>query len=413
MVQSLGGRGEGLLRGGDGKVVFVPGTLPGERVLFVRIRSGGSVDRGSLERVVEPSPARRSTPCELDRPGGCGGCQLLHGEPVAVAEFKAAALREDLVRAGCIRGGEMEGPLVPGSGLGYRNHVRFAVDPRGRLAYVARSGGGRRGGRRPIPVERCPVLHPGLNALIPVLDGRLRDATGVELRIGEATGERLAAIDSPRMPAIDPVRFPAALLWRRPGGGGVPLRGLPFVHEEIAGVRFRIGADSFFQGNSGGAEVLVRLVRQMLPAGPVRNAVDLHAGVGLFALAALGSASTVTAVETDPSAVDDLHFNGAGRNLRVRPLDAADHVADMLAVKERPDVVVVDPPRTGLGDRLLGGLRSLRAPVLIYVSCAPRHLARELPALLTAGYRIDRIAPVDQFAGTAHLEAVVRLSLPD
>jgi tRNA/tmRNA/rRNA uracil-C5-methylase (TrmA/RlmC/RlmD family) len=149
----------------------------------------------------------------------------------------------------------------------------------------------------------------------------------------------------------------------------------------------------------------------MIPKDQVRTAVDLHAGVGLFALASLKGIESVQAVENDEQAVVDFRVNAEGTETKIRLGDAADFVKDAIVVNERPDLVVLDPPRAGLQDTLVQGLKQLLPPHIIYVSCSPHALTKDLSALLPMGYRLKRMVPVDQFAGTSHLEVVTLLSL--
>ncbi|HMS17942.1 MAG TPA: hypothetical protein PKA37_13955, partial [Planctomycetota bacterium] len=302
----------------------------------------------------------------------------------------------------------IEPAIAVAPGLSYRNQARFLVGRGGELNFVGRAGGGGRE-RRWIKIPSCPVLHEKLNALIPLLRGKIPDATAVEMRVGATTGESLVVIESKTMPTMDIVAFPSSLLWISEKRGALPLKGLPLIHEVIEDVRLQISASSFFQGNTRGAETLVRIVREMSESLVPRTAVDLHAGVGLFALAALKGVPEVIGVESDQDAVLDFRWNAEGRETKVRLGDATDFVKDAIVVNETPDLVVVDPPRSGLQPALMEGLLRLLPPHVIYVSCAPDALVRDLQILVNGGYSLIRMVPVDQFAGTAHLEVVTLL----
>ena len=408
-VTALGGRGEGVLRDESGKVVFVPGALPGERILYVRTSKGARYDRGVLERVEQPSPHRRPTPCPLDVPGGCGGCQLLAVDPQHAADLKAQQLRELVENRGVRLGDAMEPVRLAGEGLGYRNRARFKVDRQGRPTMVARQTEGRRGGRRQVPVSHCPVLHPALNELLEVCTGKLKGVRSLELRVGATTGECLVTFECSEPPPIDPVTFPASVIWLDDKGRLLPLKGLPCVHEVIDGRRLRISANAFFQGNTEGAITISKLVKEC--AGDLSDAwvADLHAGVGLFALTSLLEARQVTAIEMDPDAVADLRENAEELPVNVRMMESEAWIKDVEAVSECPDVVVLDPPRTGVPKVMTEAISSLAPPRVVLVSCSSRVLADDLPPFLAAGYRLERLIPVDQFSGTYHLESVLSL----
>lgn len=412
-VVSLGSEGEGVLRR-DGCVVFVPGSIPGDRIRYQLTDTRGRFHRGALEQVLSPSPNRRPSPCALDVPSGCGGCDLLAMEPEAAAVEKAEQFRQRLRRALGDDDLPMAPPIRVGSGLAYRNHARFHVVGKGRLAYVGRPGPTRGSSRARVPVETCPVLHPSLDALLPALQHRVSGARVVEIRGAPTTGDRIVILHGPHIPnGFDPVALDASSLWRGPNGD-VPLKGLPWIHEEIDGTRLRVSVDAFFQPNSEGAALLASLVRRLVPQLDARSwAVDLFAGVGLFSLCALRGAGRITAAEASPISAADFEENARGRaEVTLIRGDAAAYVSDLTQLKDHPDVIVADPPRAGLGLELAGLLARVGAPCVVLVSCRPDTLARDLPPLLAGGYRLKVVQPVDQFGGTHHLEAVAVLERP-
>lgn len=406
-ILSAAATGEGILRR-DGKVVFVPGALPGETVVYRITKSGATSDRAELLSVVEAS-GRRETPCPHDHAGGCGGCSLLHATRAAAADVKRQLVRDAVVRVGGVDGDLVAPCLTPGPDLGYRNHARFSVDGRGRLCFVKR-GRHQPGKRHPvIPITTCAVLHPRLEQLRAALEGRVRGAEEVEVRAAVGTPEALAVLHGlERLPeGIDPVAFPGSLSLgtRR---GLIPVRGVSVYHEEVAGRRFRISAASFFQVNTWGAEALVRLVADALPDREGSRAVlDLYAGVGLFALAATRADDRVLAAELDASAAKDFRVNMAGRaGVLFKPLDVGEMLRDLHPKRDRFDAAIVDPPRSGMETATLLRLAALEIPRLVMVSCDPGSLARDLRALASCGYKPRSIVPVDQFPGTTHTEVV-------
>ncbi|MGH9224661.1 MAG: class I SAM-dependent RNA methyltransferase, partial [Acidimicrobiales bacterium] len=253
-----------------------------------------------------------------------------------------------------------------------------------------------------VETDQCLVAHPLIEVLI--ADGRYPGAGEILLRAGVASGERLVRVERPE----------AAHAVTVPDGVAVVAPGQPAaVHEVVAGHRFRVSADSFFQPGPVVAEALAAAVLDAagdaLPAGGGGHLVDAYAGVGLFA--AVGGAARrarVTAIENHRSAAADARLNLAGLHARVLATDVGrwrarrgDHV----------DVVVADPSRTGLGKPGVAALAAAGAPRLVLVSCDPASFARDTRLLAGAGYRLATVRLVDAFPHTFHVETVSRFDL--
>jgi tRNA/tmRNA/rRNA uracil-C5-methylase (TrmA/RlmC/RlmD family) len=418
-VTGMTAGGDGVARSG-GKVVFISGALPGERVRAEIVHRGAKLDRARLVEVLE-AKGRQPTPCRHDHAGGCGGCSLLHATRAAQAAAKRGIVGDALVRLAGIRDAVVRETLTPGPDLGYRNHARFAVDRAGRLAYVAReheaagSGRGRGRGRGParnlLAIDACMVLHPRLDDLRAALDGLVTGVEEVELRIGTRTGERLVVLHGAARlpPSVDATRIDAAIMLDD-GNRLVPVRGAPWIHDVVLDRRFRISARSFFQVNTDGAEELARVVRDRVAAGPHARALDLYAGVGLFTMTALAAAGDILAVEIDKASVADLRHNAAGRSgVRIRNEEVADVLRDLRPGRDVFDLAVINPPRAGMGEAVVRALVPLGIPRLVLVSCDPGSLGRDVAALTRAGYSLREAVPVDQFPGTPHVETVAVL----
>lgn len=365
--------GDGLAREDDGRVVFVPGALPGERVLIEVVEERRDFARGRLLEVIDASPARVAPPCpELAR--GCGGCAWQHVEIDAQRDLKAQIVTDALRRIAKLDDVPVS-PTVELPSEGYRTTLRAAVH-KGRAGYrKARSHAVR-------TVDSCLVTHPLVADLL--VHGRYGRANEVTLRCGARTGERLAA-PHPTDARID---VPADV--RR-----------DHIHEEVAGRRWRVSAQSFFQARPDGADALVELVRAA--AGDMAStgtALDLYSGVGLFAGALAGDGWSVTAVEGSSAAVADARVNLAA--------DAVDTVrADVTAWTPSPaDLVVADPSRAGLGAAGVRTVISAAPARLILVSCDPAALARDTGLLVQSGYDVTSLTPVDLFPHTPHVETV-------
>ena len=423
--------GDALARDGDGRVVFVEGALPGERVAVRITEARKDYARAVVVDVLDPSPDRVAPPCPT-LAAGCGGCTWQHVTPAAQSRLKAAIVVDALRRIARLP--EPPAPsLVALDGPALRTTARLAVTSGARAGHRPRhaaSGGGgvavlfppagaptpasspRRGPQpRPVPssggegvaqaieTDTCLVTHPLLEDL--VVHGRYGGAGEVILRVGVASGERLVRLDVPVRKAT--VEVPDGVVVVGEGS-----KGAAFVHEEVAGRRFRVSADSFFQPGPVAAAGLVAAVSAAVgdALGPGAHLVDAYAGTGLFA-SVLGAASgaRVTAVESDRSAAADARANLADLDAKVVPVE----VGRWDATRSGPaDVVVADPARSGLGRPGVAALVAADAPRMVVVSCDPASLARDTVLLTAAGYRLVSVALVDAFPHTFHVEAVAR-----
>jgi 23S rRNA (uracil1939-C5)-methyltransferase len=401
--------GDGVARR-DGKVVFVPGALLGETILYKIERSGASFDRGVLLEVLKPLD-RRPTPCPHDHPGGCGGCSLLHAERPASARIKRTLVADALARFAAVPRERVDEARTPGPDLGYRNHARFGVDRNGRLTYVARADKQATRRRREMTIDSCAVLHPALEALRKEVDGVCEGVETVELRVGVRTGERLLLMHGLKHApdGMDVSGFDGSVaMYHR--GRVVPQKGMPWIHEEIDGRRFRVTGPAFFQVNTEGASTLVSLVREFSEPKAGMRVLDLYAGVGLYSHASLGADVEVLACEIEEFACNDYRTNGADRPLaKIRNLDVDEFLRDLQPGRDAFDVAIVNPPRNGCGEAPLDRLAPLRVPKIVMVSCDPGSLSRDVKALAARGYELERAVPVDQFPGTPHVETVALL----
>lgn len=408
----MGADGEGIARH-EGKVVFVPGALPGEDVDVELADCGRRHDRARLIEVLTPSALRRVSPCVYDTPDGCGGCSMLHVVPSGAAALKVEVLQALLARIG-VDAAVIEPVRIPGGLVkGHRNHARFIPDRSGRLAWISKADASGVGSRALVAVDHCLALHPLVEELRMFLDGHCAGVQSVELRASATTGEQLVVFEGEALPrGLDPVTIPANVMLRTKKGDRY-LRGIPAVHEEVDGVRMRVSAGVFFQGHAEGATALAKLVQELVgPMNAKTRAVDLCSGVGLFALTALRDAGHVVAVEADPVAVADLRANAKGnKRVAVLQLTAEEAMENLYDPRGIADVLVADPPRSGLGRRVAASMAALKVPRVVLVSCDPRQFSDEAQALLKAGYTMQRCVPVDQFAGTQHLEIVALFTL--
>jgi 23S rRNA (uracil1939-C5)-methyltransferase len=371
--------GEGLGRV-DGRVVLVPAVLPGE---IARIKTSDDV-HARLVEVLTPAPERVAAPCPLF--AICGGCHYQHAPYEYQLARKVEILREQLQRVGKIKfEGEID--VISGPPLGYRNRAQFHV-AEGKIGYLAARS------HELVPVEgECPVCSPRLNLALSAIRDKLNDprfprfVQSLEIFTDE-TDVQINVIESERAVArrfYDWCESKQAIDYSTSLG------------------TFRVSSRSFFQVNRFLVE---KLVEAALPVEGGESALDLYAGVGLFALPMAQRFRSVTAVESGSSAAHDLEFNASRAGAAVKMEQA--RVEDFLAgLETTPEFVLADPPRAGLGKDVVGCLRRLAPPRMTIVSCDPATLARDLAGLI--GYQIESLTLVDLFPETFHLEAVAKL----
>jgi 23S rRNA (uracil1939-C5)-methyltransferase len=369
---------EKLVYGGDGlsrlesKVVFTPYVLPGEKVRAGIGRIKNDLWRGRLAEVLEPSANRVGAPCPYFQ--RCGGCHYQHADYAFQVEQKRVILREALQRVGKVTfDGEIE--AVTGEPWAYRNRVQLHIQ-NGEIGYFEH------GSHKLCAIDHCPIVSPALNTAISKLQGNLgRLNATVELFTNETTMQ-VNVLD--RVPQSIYRMFESL-------GSSSPL--------DYDG--FRVSRNSFFQVNRFLVE---KLLDCAIGGADGAFAVDLYAGVGLFAARLAKTFGKVTAVESSGSAFRDLEHNVPG--VIAENKTSEEYLA---ALGEKPDLILADPPRAGLGKHAVRDLVRIQSPRLTIVSCDPATLARDLQALLAGGYRIEKMTLVDLFPQTFHIETVVHL----
>jgi len=378
VIEKLVAGGDGLARV-DGAPLFIPLAAPGDRVRVRIVERHPDFGRARILEVLVPGPGRREPPCPHFM--SCGGCDLQHLDDELQTVLKARAALETLRRLGRLDG-LPEALLVRGRAWGYRLRAQVRTEPAGSgilVGYFARAS------HTLVPIRVCPILVPELEGAVTTL-GR---------RLGPEAPRRLdvAAGDEERITAAPPIEaLPRGPVTRRVG---------PWTYEYDARV--------FFQAHAG---LLGDLQREVCGRDQGELAVDLYAGVGLFALPLARRYRRVIAVESDRVAA-----RFAGRNARANGLanvEVAPRSAESFFAAPPPgiDRVVVDPPRTGLPRPLRRALLDAGAPRLTYASCHPATLARDLRDL-TAGYAVTGLTLLDLFPQTGHLEIVVQLTRTD
>jgi 23S rRNA (uracil1939-C5)-methyltransferase len=437
----------------EGRTLAVPRTIPGERV-EARLAAGrGAAAAAEVVRIIEASPHRVAPRCRHF--GACGGCTWQHIEYGEQLRLKHGLVRELLDRgpAAGPRRTVLPAKATPGAGggapWGYRGKVHFVFGP-GRRGQSLVMGHYRRASRMVVPVEECPVhaeagnafafmLRDGLQrARIPgaTADGSEGVARHVVVRVSEGTSQILAtlvvtenvkplrrvtanveqAVSAAAAGGAQPrVGFhlnvhdrPGALLFGRETRR---LFGLAEVREQVAGASYLVSPTAFFQTNVRAAGVLVDDVIEALAGEPSLRVLDLYSGVGLFAIPLALRGHTVTAVEENRQAVQSaaaaMRLNRvAGQGCRAIAARVEDAMPRLIGTVW--DAVILDPPREGCPPDVLHAVfHTLRPRRIVYVSCNPEALARDLAAIAGTPYRTARIQPIDMFPHTPHVETVV------
>jgi len=387
----------------ESRVIFVPYTIPGETVRVEVVEEHKRWARARLVEILVPSPQRVEPPCPyfgLSANGQprCGGCQYQHIDYEAQLAFKREVVADQLSRIGGLEV-DVEEAIGAAEPWRYRNNVQFHVTPEGYLGFLAADSD------QIVPVEECLIIDPLLDDLWDTFDMRWPQLYHLSLRCGSATGDTMAIFELEEYQDFDiDVDFPVSCVLLLPDGEAVVLVGDLRLVEHVAGRDYGISAGSFFQVNTGGAEALVALVREFLAPQGDETLLDLYSGVGLFGLALAGEVGRVVAIESAPSAVEDFHFNAAGLE-NVTLLEGK--VQSVLGRLEEPvDLVVLDPPRAGAGERVVAEIARLAPGRIVYVSCDPATLARDARHLTDAGYRMAVVQPLDLFPQTFHVETV-------
>lgn len=381
----------------EGQVVFVRGGVAGERVRARVTERRARFLRASVIDVLDPSPDRVAPPCPYAEV--CGGCQWQHIAYPAQPAIKTAIVQEALMRLGGMAAPPVLPTLHAPAPLGYRNHVQVRPASGGRLGFRARES------HRIVPIKRCLVAHPLAQERWLALRGANISFERASLRIGANTGESLVAIEATQRPDVTKLP-PGSWVWMR-GNAAVTLQGAPWYHEELAGRRYRVSAGSFFQVHTAQAQRLVRLVTQMLAPQPRDNVLDVYCGVGVFALQIANQVNQVLGIESAGPAIADARVNGARQRNVAWYAGAAERALAELG--GRWDKAVLDPPRAGCAAEVLQHLARLQVERIVYVSCEPATLARDVARLGELGYVLERVQPVDMFPQTFHVETVSSL----
>ncbi|MGF1567379.1 MAG: 23S rRNA (uracil(1939)-C(5))-methyltransferase RlmD [Nodosilinea sp.] len=440
-VTDLSSTGDGLGRWQE-RVVFVPDTVPGDEVRARLVQVKPTFARGKLRQMVVPSPDRVRPACIVaDK---CGGCQWQSVSYEAQLAAKQQQVKDALTRIGGFADPNLLPILGTAAPLGYRNKATY---PLGRSPEGAvKAGYFRKGSHKLVNLNQCPVQDERLNPLLAEVKqdiqergwsiynetrhlGRLRH---LSLRIGRRTGQQLLTLVS-TAPNLKDIELQAQMWMERYpnlvgvcvnlnpdktnaifGAETLVIEGQPYLEEEFAGLRFHIQATTFFQVNTEQAERLLEVILAELNLQGTETIIDAYCGVGTLTLPLAQRAQRCIGLESQPEAVaqglanaglngiDNVEFR-AGDVGTLLPKTVADLAASV-------DVVVLDPPRKGCDRPVLDALIALKPPRIVYMSCDPATLARDLQILHDdGGYTLTKAQPADFFPQTPHVECVAFL----
>lgn len=390
--------GDAMGRLEDGRAVFVPFGLPGERVRIRLTEEKRGFARGALLEILDASPHRIPPRCVHF--GVCGGCHYQNLPYEEQLQAKTEILRDQLTRIGRIENPLVRKMVASPSAWNYRNHVQFHLTEDGKLGYV------RADVPRVFAITECHLPEGSINSLWSQLE--FESGTNLE-RVSVRTGKDddlmlVLESDSPDSPELEiEAEISVAHVFEE---NVVVIAGNDHIFISVLGRDFRVSAASFFQVNTAMAEKMVSYLITNLPIPnlPTPTLLDVYCGAGLFSAFFAPKCGRLIGIESSPSACEDFSFN----------LDEFDHVElyeglaeDVIPhLEAKPDIVLVDPPRAGLEKRVVDGILKLNPQVLAYVSCDPATLARDAARLIQGGYRLREVTPFDLFPQTYHIESI-------
>lgn len=439
-IVSLGSEGEGIGKTEDGMTVFVTDALPGDKVLAHIVKVKKTYAYAFAAKILAPSSFRVETPCPVAKK--CGGCTLLHLSYEEQLKYKQDKVYNCITRIGGIENPPMEPIVGMEEPFYYRNKAQFPVgtDKEGKAVI----GFYRKHSHDVVANTDCGI-QAKVNAVImaeaekffnerkisvyseETLTGLVRH---VFTRVGFSTKEVMVCfvINGDELPHSDEAVKRLASVVKNEGyelksvsininkkntnvimgEKCIPLYGNLYIEDYIGNVKFRISPLSFYQVNPVQTTKLYDLAKEY--AGLTGNEVlwDLYCGIGTISLYLSDKAKEVYGVEIVPEAIEDAKVNASINGITNAKfyVGASEDVADRLP---KPDVIVVDPPRKGCDEKLLNTIVNVMPNRLVYVSCDPATLARDLKYLCANGFELKRVRPVDQFSHTTHVETAALL----
>jgi len=399
-IQSLVYGGSGMVRLPDGSAVFVPFTMPDEEVI-IRIREKKrNYSLADLIEVVKPHPERVEAPCSHF--GFCGGCHYQHLPYQVQVEVKRQILTEQLRRLAGIPVVNIQHVVPSPLEWAYRNAMQFHLNPSGALCFADHADNSL------FPVKECRLP---MSAIHRIWRQCVFDSSGdlerIEFRQNQDDDALILMMARTNaMPELE-IHAAVSVVHQSPQDQ-VVIAGEDALMMQVLDKVFQVSAQSFFQVNLKAAAGMVNLVKEWANQWKPDFIMDLYSGVGLFSAFLAPDVKRVVAVESSATACRDYAVN----------LDAYDHIElyeglveqVLPGLDQNPDLIIVDPPRSGIHKNALQAIMRLDPKALIYISCDPATLARDLSVLVRYGYQLERLALIDMFPQTYHIETVALMS---
>ena len=388
--------GSAIGRDGDGRVVFVPLAIPGERAEIEIVEEKKRFSRGRLVSLLEPSASRVDPRCPHFGP--CGGCQLQHIDYAAQLQIKESIVRDQLERIGKMEDAPVRPTLANPEPWAYAVEAHFGLSPDGHLGFWSPDLG------QIMAIESCYIIRPQLLELLQDIDLSLPELNVLTLGVGH-DDSMLATIDlaEGEPPALK-ADFPVSSALIASDGRAVNLVGDNHLVQAVKGRDFRVTAGCFFWPSPPAATLLVDAVLRYAELGRAEMVLELFSGVGTLTAFLAPRAAEVTGVEVNPDAVADAAVNLDEFDNVTLFEGAAEEILPLLELD--PDVVVVDPPPGGLPIPVLDLIVDLAAERIVYVSSEVATLARDGRRLGEAGYTFVEVQPVDMYPQTSRIQTV-------
>jgi 23S rRNA (uracil1939-C5)-methyltransferase len=388
--------GDALARLPDGRAVFIPYALPEELLRIRLVEEKERYARGKISEIITPSPHRIEPRCPHYKE--CGGCQYQHIPYQEQLRIKETILADQLRRVGKIDSPPVK-PIQPSpSQWNYRNHIQFHIAEDGRPGFLKHRS------NEIVTIQECHLPEESLNQIWPSFNLEyIPGLDRISLRSGEEGTDTLILLESQGQEPFEfSVDLPLSAVLKGPGGE-IILSGDDFTIIPVLDFPFVVSAGSFFQTNTRVAENLVTHLLEVLP---LEDAIclDVYCGVGLFSAFLAPRAKKVIGVESSPSACEDFLYNlSEFKNVELFDLPAEDVIPDLAL---SPEIILLDPPRAGLSKSVLDGVAGLGPDLIVYISCDPATLARDIHRFNNKGYLLKESAPFDMFPQTYHIESI-------
>jgi len=447
---AMGGEGVGRMEGPStslraGMAVFVPYSVPGDELKIRLTDAKKNFGRGKIIDIVKPSPDRVEPKCPLAK--DCGGCQWQHISYTAQLRFKTKIIKETLERIGKLKSIKVNEIIGMREPWGFRNKIQYPISNAGRVMSNAKivMGYYRQGTHEVVDIDNCPIEHPKLSRAAKIVKDVLNKLdysvynedrrTGLfrhlRARIGFGTGEVLLTfitnekavpgskelikqvVERCKKDDINVVGICQNINPRQTnvimGEKSWTLWGRDFIYDKLGDLKFKVSNESFYQVNPVMIKTLYDKALELSDVTKNDTVIDAYSGIGTVALWFARNAQFVYGIEEVKQAVYD-----AAENAELNKIDncrfSIGKVERLLPELKQGDMVILDPPRGGCEEKVLKTIAKSSFKKVVYISCNPASLARDLAYLSNSGFEVSEVQPVDMFPHSFHIETVVRVS---